>query len=424
MATSKDRDKSKASPATSASASSAALGDEIRAGGAVNTLMLRAGIVGVVGIAASVGLGMLEDDNYRRFSHSYLTAYMWALAIGTGVVFWVTLQNLVNAKWSVALRRLGELMASSIPLLGLLALPLVVPVLMGSDTLFPWANHAKVEADHMLHHKAAYLNPGFFAVRVLVYFATWTLLARYFLKRSLEQDKTGAAANIAQRMQRLAGPGMILFGLTVTFFSVDFLMSLDPYWFSTIFGVYYFASAVLCANSSLVLAAMWLQSHGTLKKSVTVEHFHDLGKMMFAFTVFWAYIGFSQFMLIWYANIPEETAWYKERLAGDWATVSTLLVILHFVIPFFGLLSRHVKRSRRALAFWAIWILAVVYLDMYWLVMPSLKLEHVPFALIDITCWVGLAGALVAAMAFSAKNMNLVAVNDPRLPKSLAFENI
>jgi hypothetical protein len=180
---------------------------------------------------------------------------------------------------------------------------------LGHDTLYIWADHAKVEADHILHHKAAYLNPGFFLVRFVAYFAFWTLLGRYFLKQSLAQDKSGAA-DIGERMQKVAGPGMIFFGLSLTFCVIDLVMSLDPYWFSTMFGVYYFATCVLAIHAALVLTALWLQNNGQLKKSFTVEHLHDLGKMMFAFTVFWAYIGFSQFMLIWYANIPEETAWF------------------------------------------------------------------------------------------------------------------
>jgi hypothetical protein len=172
------------------------------------------------------------------------------------------------------------------------------------------------------------------------------------------------------------------------------------------------------------LTALWLQSRGLLIKSLTVEHLHDLGKMLFAFTVFWAYIGFSQFMLIWYANIPEETAWFKERFAGEWGTLSWALLILHFIVPFFGLLSRHVKRNRKAMTFWAFWTLGVIYLDMYWLVMPNLKTEHVPFALLDVTCLAGVAGTLVAAFAYFSKNVNLVPVKDPRLPRSLAFENL
>ena len=359
----------------------------------------------------------------KRFSFAYLTAYMWALAICLGGVFWVTLQHLVNAKWSVGIRRLGELFAMTVPVLAILALPIVVPIFMGNDIVYIWANHETMEANHHLHTKAAYLNPHFFLIRFVFYFGFWTLLVRYFHKQSLEQDKSGAA-ELVGRMKVVAGPGMIVFALTLTFCAIDLIMALDPYWFSTIFGVYYFASCVLGVHAALVLTIVYLQKNGKLLKSFTPEHLHDLGKMMFAFTVFWAYIGFSQFMLIWYANLPEETMWFKERFKNGWGDLSWALLVLHFVIPFFGLMSRHVKRNKKAISFWAFWLLAEIYLDMYWLVMPNLKTEEPVFGLIDIACWVGMAGVLVAAVAHLAKNKSLVPLKDPRLERSLAFENI
>jgi hypothetical protein len=427
MATSKEKpESSKGSlkpKANKASSASESVGDNISGTELAGGLVSKGGAVAAVGLGISVVLGMMQNDSFRRFSFSYLTAYMWALTVVLGGVFWVTLQHLVNAKWSIALRRMGELIANAAPVFGLLALPILVPVLLGHDTLYVWADHAKVEADHALHQKAGYLNPQFFLIRMVFYFGFWTLLSRYLLKQSVAQDKAGAA-DVSQRLQRASGPGMILFALTLTFFAIDLVMSLDPYWFSTIFGVYYFASCVLAINSTLVLAQVWLQSRGRLTKSLSDEHLHDLGKMMFAFTVFWAYIGFSQFMLIWYANIPEETAWFKERISGEWLDLSWGLVLLHFVVPFFGLLSRQVKRNRKWISFWAIWILVEIYVDMYWLIMPNLKAEEIPVSLLDVTCWIGMAGALVAAIAVSAKNVNLLPVNDPRLPRSMAFENI
>jgi hypothetical protein len=265
-------------------------------------------------------------------------------------------------------------------------------------------------------------------IRFVVYFGFWTLISRYYLNSSLAQDASKDPKSIMGKMRAVAGPAMIGWALTMTFCSIDLLMSLDPLWFSTIFGVYYLASCVLGINSFLALSAMWLHKRGILKRSVTTEHFHDLGKMMFAFTVFWAYIGFSQFMLIWYANIPEETGWFKERFVGGWCggwgLLSAVLLFGHFVIPFFGLLSRHIKRRRPTLAFWACWQLVMIYLDMYWLVMPSTRSESPPFALIDVACAVGILGVFIAGAAMRAKNLNLMPTNDPRLPKSLAFENL
>jgi hypothetical protein len=399
-------------------------GDKIRIEEAARSLFTKASALAAGALGVAVVLGMGQGDGFKRFSHAYLTAYMWALTLGLGGLYWVTLQHLVNSKWSTVLRRLGELLANTLPVLGVLALPIVIPVLLGNDTLYAWANHERVHADHLLHHKAKYLNATFFLIRFVFYFVFWTLLARFYLKSSLEQDKSGAPADIRLRMQRVAGPGMIVFALALTFCAVDFLMTLEPNWFSTIFGVYYFASCVLAVNSTLVLLAKWLHKHGRLTKSITVEHFHDLGKMMFAFTVFWAYVGFSQFMLMWYANVPEETFWWKERFAGGWGDYSWAMLVLHFVVPFFGLLSRHVKRHGKALVFWAVWILVVIYLDMYWLVMPTISEGEVPFALVDVLCWVGLGSAIVAVLAYRAQKLTLIPVKDPQLPRSLAFENI
>ncbi len=396
--------------------------DSIRLGSEGSTLFAKAAGLAVVSLGLAVVLGASAGDGFKRLSRAYLVAYAVALAISAGHLFWVTLQHLVNAHWSVVLRRIGEVFAANAPLMAVLSLPIVLPVLNGSGLIYAWADHAQMEADHMLAHKAAYLNPGFFALRMVFYFGFWTLLSRFYLNGSVRLDETGGA-EIIPSMRRVSGPAMILFALTLTFCAVDLLMSVDAHWFSTIFGVYFFASCVLAVHATLSLAAMWLQAKGRLTKSVTVEHYHDVGKMLFAFTVFWAYIGFSQFMLIWYANIPEETAWFKERFAGGWGTVSWALVFGHFVFPFFGLLSRHIKRNKKTLAFFAVWMLGMVYVDMYWLVMPSFD-EEPNLQAMDILCLIGLLSALVAAAAQRAKGLNLLPTKDPRLARSLAFENL
>jgi hypothetical protein len=402
--------------------------DNIRLGAAGQSLFTKALGLGAAGLALAAVLGSMENDAFKRFSLAYVTAFMWVLALALGALFWVVLQNLVNSHWSIVLRRVGEIVAAQAPLMALLALPVVVPIFLGQSSIYVWSDHAKVEHDHLLHHKAAYLNPTAFLIRFVFYFGFWTWLSRYYLKSSLAQDSSKDPAAIMGKMRAVAGPTMIVWGLTMTFCAIDMLMSLDPLWFSTIFGVYYLASCIQGNNAFIALTAMWLQKRGVLKKSVTTEHFHDLGKMVFAFTIFWAYVGFSQFMLIWYANIPEETGWYKERFEGGWTSgwglLSAVLLFGHFVIPFFGLVSRHIKRRRPTLAFWCIWQLVMIYLDMYWLVMPTGGAHSPPFALIDLLCAVGVLGVFIAGIAFRAKNLNLMPTNDPRLPKSLAFTNI
>ncbi len=396
--------------------------DNIRLDDVAPKLFRTAGIIGVASLALAGALGASAGDHLNRFLHSYLVAYMWTLGIGLGALWWVTLQHLVNANWSIAVRRVGELFASNMALLAILGLPIFVTMLMGNSSLYVWVDKARVASDEILRHKSPYLNIGAFMGRMIFYFAFWSLLARFFFKRSLKQDDSGSA-DLVTRMARVSAPGMLVFGLTLTFAAFDLLMSADAHWFSTIFGVYYFAGCVISIHATLALTLMWLQSKGRLKKTVNAHHYHDIGKMLFAFTVFWAYIGFSQFMLYWYANIPEETVFYKFRIDGDWFWMAWFLVLGHFVLPFFGLMSRHVKRSRKGLAFWAIWMLVAHYVDLYWLVMPTMKSPHISFGLVDIACLVGLASLFIAGAAFNARGVNLVPTKDPRLAKSLAFEN-
>jgi hypothetical protein len=343
------------------------------------------------------------------------------LSIALGVLWFVAIQHLTNAKWSVVVRRVAEILASNMLLVAVLSLGVVGPMLAGSSDLYVWLDHAKVEQDHILHHKAAYLNIQFFCVRWLIYFGFWVWLGRRFFTLSVKQDTEGGS-EISSALQRISAPGMIAFAITLTFCSIDLLMSLDATWFSTMFGVYYFAGCVLAGYSSLALALIWVQSKGRLTTSVTEDHYHDIGKMMFAFTVFWAYIGFSQFMLIWYADIPEETHWYHWRFQGDWKVVSMLLLVAHFVVPFFGLMSRHIKRNKRTLAFWAVWILVIHYVDLFWLVYPNGS-PDVPLGPVDILCLIGVVGLFFGIAARRARNVSLIPMGDPRLADSLAFEN-
>jgi hypothetical protein len=400
----------------------AGFSDSIQLGSESSALFAKAAGLAVICLGVSVALGASDGDGFRRWSHAYLAAFGVALTITAGSVFWVCLQHLVNARWSIVVRRVGEVFAANMPLLAVLALPIVVPVLLGNTAIYEWADKSKVQSDELLAHKAGYLNPIFFLIRMVFYFGFWSILARYYLNSSRRQDETGGS-EIAPSMNRVSGPSMIVYGLAITFCSIDLFMAVDPRWFSTMFGVYFFASCVLSVHVTLILALMWIQRRGRLAKSVTTEHYHDLGKMLFAFTIFWAYIGFSQFLLIWYANMPEETAWFKQRFAGGWAAVSWTLVFGHFVIPFFGLLSRHIKRNKTLLAFWCFWMLAMVYVDMYWMVLPAIDVEP-NLRPMDLLTVVGLLSALVAGAARVAGKKNLIPTKDPRLEQSLAFENI
>jgi hypothetical protein len=374
---------------------------------------------GALVLAIALGGGPLG----KQFSASYLVAFMYGLAIGLGSLWFVTIQHLTNAKWSVVVRRVAEIIAANMPILAGLFLLVLLPIIAGQSELYEWTHPDKVAASAKLTHQSGYLNVKFFLVRCVVYFGFWSLLSRYFLRQSTGQDSSGDKA-INGTLQAVSAPAMLAFAITLTFCAIDLVMSLDPDFFSTIFGVYYFAGSVSSGYSFLALSIMWLQSKGRLGHTVNREHFHDIGKMMFAFVIFWSYIAFSQFMLIWYGDLPEETHWFHARFAGEWGTVSWALLACHFVIPFFGLLSRHVKRNRKTLAFWAFWLLTIEFVDLYWLVMPNVSPGAVPFSIVDILCWVGVVGLFVGAAASRAKGLNLVPTKDPRLSDSLAFQNI
>ncbi len=384
---------------------------------------------GVGAIVLGVVLGMSDMEHMLR---SYLTAFMFVLSVGLGALWFVTINHLTNAKWSIVVRRVAELLASQLWVIAVLGAGIIVPMALAGhgdsaiERIYVWLDEAKVHTDHLLHHKAPYLNKGFFLARVAVYFGFWILLSQFFLRRSLAQDSAdekGSQAIVAQ-LARVSAPSMVAFGLTLTFCAFDFLMSLDATWFSTIFGVYYFAGCVLASYSVLGLSLVWLQKQGALTSWVNENHYHDIGKMMFAFIIFWTYIAFSQFMLIWYGDIPEETHWYHWRFRGGWRTVSALLLVCHFVIPFFGMIHRDIKRNKKTLAFWAVWILCIHYVDLFWLVFPRDDKEGVvPFGAGNVLFPLGMLAVVLGAAILRAKGTKLAPTKDPRLGQSLAFDN-
>jgi hypothetical protein len=402
-------------------------GDNLRLGDLGPRLVRVAGGLGVVGLVLSLVLALLMDNGGTRFVFSYLVSFAYFLSLALGALFFVMVQHVCRAGWSVVLRRLAEGVAHNVVLMAALSLV----ILLGMKGLYHWTHADAVAHDHLLQIKRPFLNVPFFLIRVVIYFGVWVWLARYFFWTSVLQDETGDVS-LSLRMQRTAAPGLLIFGLTTTFASFDFLMTLDPHWFSTIFGVYYFAGCVVGFASLLALMIVLLQRSGRLRIAISREHFHDVGKLILAFVVFWAYIAFSQYMLIWYANIPEETGWFLKRQTGGWAALSIVLLVGHFFVPFFAFMSRHPKRRRVTLAAGAILVLAMHWLDLYWLVMPelhkalpeSVPAGRLPFHLLDLTCFVGIGGLFVAFTAYRLTACDLLPSSDPRLEESLAFENV
>jgi len=372
-------------------------------------------IVGVVGLGLSL-VGYFTDSSQAL--HSYLVSFVFWVSIGLGGLFFTMLHHLANAGWSVVLRRISEGLMAVLPLMAVFALP----VILGMHDLYHWSHEEAVAHDHLLQKKAGYLNPTFFTIRTVFYFGVWTFLA-YRLKRlSLQQDQAHSE-DLGAKFRRTSAGGMILFALTSTFAAFDWLMSLDPHWYSTIFGAYLFSGSFLALLCSVILIAIFLRASGPLAHAVSVEHFHDLGKLTFAFIIFWSYMGFSQYFLIWYANIPEETIWFLHRWEGSWKAVSQMIIFGHFVAPFFLLLTRMAKRNLAFLGALAVWILLMRWVDIYWLVFPTHSPHGVHLSWMDVTTMLGIGGIFVWYFWYKLKRHPLIPVKDPRLQESIEFVN-
>ena len=370
--------------------------------------------VGIVAWLASLTAGMLGYET--QFYFSYLVAYMFTLSLALGALFFVMVQHVSRAGWSIVVRRLAENMANTLPFMAVL----FFPIALGQETLFHHWIHP-VEGDEVLAGKAPYLNLTFFYIRVLIYFVVWVGLARFFCSNSAKQDATGDPA-LSMKMARFAAPGIVLFGFTITFAAFDWMMSLNPHWFSTMFGVTYFAGSEMAFLALLAVSFMWLSRKNLLKDIVNAEHYHDIGKLMFAFMVFWAYVNFSQYFLIHYADLPEETAWYADRNQNNWPIIGTIIIVGHFLVPFAFLLSRHMKRNRTPLAIGALLLLAMHWIDMQYVIMPNHHDHFAPHWL-DLTTTVGVLCIFLGLTLRSVARTNLIPVRDPKLKESINFVN-
>jgi hypothetical protein len=385
------------------------------------------GVMAVAGLGATLGTAISGDGGRAIFS--YLFAYEAVLALALGALAWLLIDHTVRSSWSISVRRIAETAVATLPVFIVLWIPIGT---IGFHDLYPWSHET---TDSLLIGKRWFLSPGFFYARAAFYFAVWAFLGNRLHALSTQQDalndNPAARDVITRKIWKLCAGGIFAWALTQSFAAVDWLMSLQPHWYSTIFGVYFFAQSILAFFAMMALISMGLQKSGMLKNAITVEHFHDLGKFTYGFTVFWAYIAFSQFMLMWYAGIPEETEFYLARLSGGWEYVSYALPVAHFFIPFLFMLSRHIKRSRTGLAMAAIWTLVMHCVDMYWLVLPNFGAHsetghhapHLPLSWLDFAALIGMAGAFIAAFSSVLKKHKVICINDARLPESLAHEN-
>jgi hypothetical protein len=371
------------------------------------------GVMAVVGLGAT--LGSAFGENKARAMYAYLFGFEVALTVALGSLAWLLINHLVKAGWHIVLRRIAEAVVMTLPAFAFLFIPIAA---LGFHDLYPWSH----EMDEILARKTWFLTPGFFFVRSALYFAIWSALAWVLHSNSTKMDDESDPSKRASMVGRLitvSAPGIALFALSSSFAAIDWVMGLQPHWYSTIFGVYFFAVSILSFNAFLALISMGLQKAGVLKTAITTEHFHDLGKYVYGYGVFWAYIAFSQFILIL-------------RTHGGWQYVSYALPVLHFFVPFFFLLSRHVKRSRLGLAIGCTWMLVMHVVDLYWLIMPNAGMHgggeghheaHLAVSYLDFTALLGFVGVFLALFGFWLNRHKVLAVNDPRLSESLAHEN-
>jgi hypothetical protein len=419
------------------------------------------GIVAVIGIAIAAAGFALQPD---RFAFSYLMGFVTVLTLWLGSIFFLLIQHLTSAGWSVTVRRAAEFFAS-----GVVVLPfLFAPILTQLDTLYPWwssveedhgvahaqeqpapssaqaehrephaiapGEHTGSAADHGPHHaiereimksKTWYLNHGFFFIRIPIYFLIWLWLGLRLFGYSAAQDRTGDK-QYTNKLKALVAPGTFLFALSLTFAGFDWIMSLEPGWYSTMFGVRIFASSAVTSFAVVILTALGWKRAGLVKDEINTEHIHDLGKLMFGFLIFWGYISFSEFMLIWYAAIPEETVYYHRRWDDpSWRLLSLGIVVLKFIVPFYITISRNAKRNDAIIAFGAFWLLAMHVVEMFYWIMPYYQpFQPIPFAGIwlEAGCVMATVGVFVTYVLFKMRNHSLIAVGDPRIGRALDFQ--
>src|SRR5919106_1610548 len=365
-----------------------------------NRIPVIGAVCALLGIVACAILG---PANPKQFFFSWLVSFLFFLSLALGALFFVLIQYAAQGGWGIVVRRIAETIFCTIPVMAVL----FVPVLFGLHDLYEWSHADAVEHDALLRWKSPYLNVPFFLIRAAVYFGIWSFIALLYYRGSRGQDVTGDPG-VSARLRLLAGPAIIVLALTQTFASVDWIMSLTPHWYSTMFGVYFFAGSFVGFIALLSVVAAALRRAGLLDTVISAEHLHDVGKLLFAFTAFWAYIAFSQFFLIWYANLPEETIWYKARLEGSWKAVSVLLMAGHFGAPFFYLMGREVKRRGWTLALGGMWLLVMHFVDLYWQVMPTLHPQGVRPSLLDVTALMAVGGSFVATAGWLMRRHALV----------------
>ena len=372
----------------------------------MSDLQKRALIVGVVLFVALLTAIFIDKD---QFFQSYLIGWTFWTGIAVGSLALLMLQHLTGGGWGFVIRRVLEAATRTLPLMAVL----FVPILIGSHSIYHhWTDPKELAKHPVVQFKTPYLNLPFFTIRAVIYFAILLALMFFLNKWSLAQDRT-ADNRYTKKMRVLSGPGMVLLIFTVTFASVDWYMSLEPEWFSTIYGFIFVASWSLSALAFVIAMMAWLTKEEPMKRIVAPLHFHDLGKLLLALVMLWAYFAFSQYLIIWSGNLPEEIGWYINRIHGLWGAIVISIGILHFAAPFLFLLSRRLKRDPRKLVLIAVLILLMRMVDLLWMLVPAFKGPHKWIGL-DVIALIAFGGVWLAFFTWQLSKRSLIPINDPQ----------
>jgi hypothetical protein len=373
----------------------------------ISNLRKLAFALGATALALCIAGGFFSKVQLYR---SYLFAFIFWTGVSLGSMALLMLHHLVGGGWGHPIRRMLESSSRTITLMAAFALPL----LLGLRQLYAWADPAQVAASEVLQHKTFYLNVPFFIGRVVVFFAVWALLAHLLGKWSLDQDESGEPG-LSTRLQNLGGPGIAIYVLTVTLTSIDWVMSLEPAWSSTIYGMIFIVTQLLSAMSLAVIACLFLRDSKPVSEWLTPLALNDMGNLLLTFTMLWAYLSFSQFLIIWSGNLPEEIVWYKARAEGSWAWIAVGLIVFHFAVPFLLLLSRFVKRRIRMLAGVAVLLVVMSLVDLFWLMTPAYNRSGPSFQWMDWLAVVGMGGIWIWRFFGQLQRHPLMPLHDPRL---------
>lgn len=396
--------------------------------GQFQLITLGFGIIGFIVLIIGFWVGGVEPT-----LRAYLLGFTYWCGIAVGCLGILILQHLTGGSWGLVIRRVLEAGAKTIPLMLILFIPFMIPML--TVQVWEWAHYEHIKAiggeikvDKILDHKAPYLNMLFWSLRTIFYFLIWSFMAYFLAGLSKKQDETGDW-KISNTMNAFSGPGLIAFVLCVTFAAIDWVMSLDPHWFSTMFGLLFVIGWALAALSFVVAVMAWLSGREPMNHVLGAAHFHDLGKLMLAMVMIWAYFNFSQFLIIWSGNLPEETPWYLTRMAGGWGIVGVILILFHFAFPFLLLLSRDLKKRRNTLATLAVFVLIMRAVDLFYLIAPSAYVggSHEGNHLIEfgtifwgLIALVGVGGIWLAAFTYFLRARPILPFNDPFIENAIA----